>query len=199
MHVLLKSIGIDLAGKGSGKTGFAVMNEDLICKTKILYTDHEIIRSTVNEKPDIVCIDAPLFLPEGKKSFRQRGPPHLRKCDKILLKMGIKFFPITLGPMRLLTMRGIKIKRELEKNDILVFESFPGAVQDILGIPRKQRGLEMLLKGLTCLGISIDAKENLDDDQLDAATLSLVGMMYLWGYAKKIGKEGEGYMLIPEL
>ena len=39
--------------------------------------------------PDVVSIDAPLFLPKGRKSLEQRGPPHLRACDRELLRMKI--------------------------------------------------------------------------------------------------------------
>ena len=54
----------------------------------------------------------------------------------ILLTMKIKFFPITLGPMRQLTLRGLALKEKLEKVGLRVFETYPGAVQDLWGIPR---------------------------------------------------------------
>jgi predicted nuclease with RNAse H fold len=196
----MKSVGIDLSASSKRGTGFSVLLEDLSCSTEILSSDKEIISRTVEEKPDIVCIDAPLFLPEGKRSFRKKGPPHLRACDKILLSMRIKFFPITLGPMRKLTLRGIRIKKRLESHGLVVYESFPGAVQDILGIPRKQRGLKLLDKAINSLGIRIKTAESkLDGDQLDAVTMSVVGMLYLWGHGKLIGKKEEGYMLIPDI
>jgi predicted nuclease with RNAse H fold len=57
-----------------------------------------------------------------------------------LLRMKIKFFPLTLGPMRKLTERGIRLKKILEKKRLDVVETYPGAAQDILKIPRKQHG-----------------------------------------------------------
>lgn len=196
----LKSVGIDLSASSKRGTGFSVLKEDMTCETELLYTDFDIVRRTVDEIPDVVCIDAPLFFPEGRRSFRERGPPHLRECDKVLLKMGIRFFPVTLGPMRKLTVRGIKIRRRLEQRGLLVFESFPGAVQDILGIMRKQRGLRYLEAALRSLGLKIiTSEQSLDGDQLDAATMSLMGMIYLWGHGRLIGKKEEGYMLIPNI
>jgi len=64
----------------------------------------------------IVAIDAPLSLPTGRKSIEQKTGVHLRECDKELLKRGIKFFPVTLGPMRKLTSRGITLRRILESD-----------------------------------------------------------------------------------
>jgi predicted nuclease with RNAse H fold len=197
---MLKAVGIDLAASVNRKTGFSVLYEDLSCFSRILYRDKEIIQATVLERPDIVCIDAPLFFPSGKKSFRKIGPPHLRECDRVLLRMGIKFFPITLGPMRSLTLRGIRLKRALVSEGIRVFESFPGAVQDLLGIPRKNRSLFLMESALRSLGLKISQEEGkLDGDQMDAITMSVVGMMYLWGHGRLIGREDEGFMLIPDI
>jgi hypothetical protein len=46
-----------------------------------------------------------LCLPPGRKSIEERTSVYLRESDRQLLKRGIKLFPITLGPMRKLTVR----------------------------------------------------------------------------------------------
>ena len=51
--------------------------------------------------------------------------------------MGIKPFPITLGPMRKLTVRGIHLKNILETKNFTVIETYPGGGQDVLGIPQE--------------------------------------------------------------
>ena len=92
-------VGLDLAGVESRPTGFCLL-KGLIAETFLVYTNEEIVRKVEESKPEIVAIDAPLSLPTGRKSIEQRTKVHLRACDKELLKRGIKFFPVTLGPMR---------------------------------------------------------------------------------------------------
>src|SRR2546426_4817156 len=98
-------VGLDLAGSVKRNPGFCIMDERMHCITKILHTDDEILKFTIDAHPSVVSIDAPLFLPKGRKSIEDRGPPHFRECDKELLRMHIRFFPISLGPMRMLTTR----------------------------------------------------------------------------------------------
>lgn len=168
------------------------------CKTLILHTDGEVFSHTVNAKPKVVSIDAPLFLPKGRESLETPGPPHLRECDKELLKMHIKFFPISLGPMRMLTARGMRLRKEFEHEGLEVIESFPGAIQDILGMPRKQGGLGALASALKQNGIDLGKEDaQLTGDELDAVTSALVGLMYVNGESKAIGDPDEGLMILP--
>ena len=133
-------------------TGFCLLKE-MKAETCLVFTDNEIIEKTLRVNPKIVAIDAPLCLPPGRKSIEERTNIHLRESDRELLKMGIKLFPITLGPMRKLTERGIHLKKLLEAQKLTVIEAYPGGAQDVLGIPRKQKGLEKLKDGLEKLGI----------------------------------------------
>ena len=171
-------IGIDLAGSTRRKTGICILNNRLIAKTSIVYTDNEIIELVERVKPDLIAIDAPLSLPYGRKSLDEKCDIHFRECDKMLLKMGIKFFPITLGPMRMLTKRGIKLKNILEAKGYNVIEVYPGGAQDILGIPRKSHGLNRLKEGLEKLGIK-GICEKVTGDELDAVTAAYVGYLFL--------------------
>jgi len=133
-------VGLDLAGVESRPTGLCVF-KGLTAETFLVYTNEEIVKKTEESKPKIVAIDAPLSLPAGRKSIEQRTKVHLRECDKELLKRRIKFFPVTLGPMRKLTSRGITLRTILEDKHFKVIEVYPGGAQDILRIPRKQQGL----------------------------------------------------------
>jgi len=173
----MKIIGLDLAGSEKRYTGFCFLNDKMIADTCIFNTDEEIIRKIEEIEPDVIAIDAPLALPKGRKSFEQRNDIHLRECDKELLKMKIKFFPITLGPMRKLTERGIKLKKILENKGFEVIETYPGAAQDILKIARKQNGLIKLKTDLERLGIK-GLNDSMNGDELDAVTCALVGKMY---------------------
>ena len=55
--------------------------------------------------------------------------------------------------MRQLTSRGMKLKNNLETRGLKVIESYPGSIQDMLGMPRKQEGLEKLRKALADYGV----------------------------------------------
>jgi len=189
-------VGIDLAGVKTRPTGFCVL-EGMDASTCLLYTDEEIIEQTVSVNPSVVAIDAPLALPKGRMSLEERSSIHFRQCDKDLMKMGIKFFPITLGPMRRLTERGIGLRRSLEERGFEVIETYPGAAQDVLRIPRKQNGLAKLRRGLEELGIK-KLDDSMTGDELDSVTCALVGKMYLEGRYIAIGDSEEILMILPK-
>lgn len=116
--------GLDLAGVPRRPSGWCALKR-LEAETALLYSDDEILNSVRKEKPDLVAIDAPLTLPPGRKSISERSEFHLRPCDEELRRRKIPFFPITLGPMRLLTERGIGLRRLLEKEGFCVVEVYP--------------------------------------------------------------------------
>jgi len=190
-------VGIDLAGSEKRNTGICILDEKLNASCLTLNTDKEIIELIKKVEPKIIAIDAPLSLPIGRKNLKKVGP-HLRECDRILLKLKIKFFPLSLGPMRKLTHRGIKLKKKFERLGFRVIEVYPGATQDILKIPRKQKGLENLKKGLINLGIRIN-KENINADELDAITAAYTAYLFLKKEAIEIGNRKEGTIVIPKI
>lgn len=178
-------VGLDLAGVESRPTGFCVLKE-LVADTCLVYSNEEIVRRTLESGPKVVAIDAPLGLPPGRKSIEQRTGVHLRECDKELLRRGIRFFPITLGPMRKLTQRGILLKKTLEHKHLKVIEVYPGGAQDVLGIPRKQQGITKLKAGLEKQGIK-GLHDQMTDHELDAVTCALVGKLFLEGKTEIYG------------
>ena len=191
--------GIDLAGSPKRNTGICFLNKEnsiVLCTT--VHSDEEILSLTKKYEPKVVAIDAPLSLPKGRKSIDERSNIHFRKCDLELRKMGIKFFPITLGPMRILTKRGIEIKKKLEKLGFIVIETFPGAVQDILGIPRKTKGREKLLEGIKKLGIK-GVKDDFNSDELDAITCAIIAKLYDEKNYLEIGDKNEGTIILPKV
>ena len=191
-------VGIDLAGSERRDTGFCVMDSKMSSVTMVLHTDDEILQRTTKARPDVVSIDAPLFLPKGRESLEVKGPPHFRECDKELLRMHIKFFPISLGPMRMLTARGMRLRSVLEAQGLEVIESFPGAIQDLLKMPRKQEGLSHLASALRRYGVRMKGHgRDLGGDELDAVTSALVGLLYIRGQFRAIGDPAEGLMILP--
>jgi hypothetical protein len=158
----------------------------MMAETSLVYKNEELLDRIEKSGNEVVAIDAPLSLPEGRDSIEQKTRVHLRECDKELLRRGIKFFPVTLGPMRKLTERGINLRRTLENNGFRVIEVYPGGAQDILGIPRKQQGLQKLRAGLEKLGVK-GLNDQMSDHELDAATCALVGKLFLEGKSVTYG------------
>jgi predicted nuclease with RNAse H fold len=178
-------VGLDLAGAETRPTGFCRLM-GMKAVTADLYTNEEVLKRTLESKPAVVAIDAPLSLPPGRKTIEDRAGEHLRASDRELLRRGIRFFPITLGPMRKLTVRGMELRRILESECLKVIEVYPGGAQDVMGIPRKQQGLGKLKAGLEALDI-VGLRDGLSDHELDAATCAYVGKLFLEGKAEAYG------------
>lgn len=114
--------------------------------------------------------------------------------------MGIPFFPITLGPMRMLTARGIRLRNRLVEAGFEVHEGYPGGAQDLWGIARKQAGVERLRRALRRRGCSGSIEHRIiTHDELDAVTLALVGLELLAGRALIIGDPLEGTIVLPRV
>lgn len=107
-----------------------------------------------------------------------------------MLARGIRSYPPLIQSMQKLTERGIKLAGTLRGLGYTVIESYPGGAQDILGIPRKTKGLDQLKSGLQMLGISGDyINANVSHDDIDAVTCALVGLFFLNGQYKQISTD----------
>ncbi len=186
--------GIDLAGSPRHPTGICILR-GMQGDTEVAYDDDRIIEAIEAAQPDIIPIDAPLSLPPGRKTIHDREGEHLRECDRELQQRRIKFFPITLGPMRMLTERGLALKAQFEMMGYRTVECYPGAAQDIWEIPRQHRDLNGLLRGLKELGVRGLTKK-MTSDELDAVTAALVGRWFLKGSGEMLG--GEEGILVPQ-
>ena len=187
-------VGIDLTGSEKRATGWALM-EGASATTKSLHTDSELVSETLAANPDLVSIDSPLSLPEGHGAA---NVPIYRKCELALKRMGISVFWCLLPSMKMLTLRGIRLADELRRAGAKVIESYPGAAQDILGIPRKKASLEELKWGLHRAGITGDfLTAKITHDEVDAITSALVGLFYLADDYIALGTTAEDYLIVP--
>ena len=196
----LNYVGVDLAGSISRPTGACIMTGQLQVRCAVLHSDDEILGLVEESRAKVVAIDAPLALPIGRHCLGEhcRGREHFRACDLALRRMGIRFFPISLGPMRALTQRGMNLRRKLESRRVEVIETYPGASQDLLGIRRKQYGLRDLQRSLEDLGCSGDITvRELTGDELDAVSCALVAKEYSEGRYLAIGNPSEIMMILP--
>jgi uncharacterized protein YprB with RNaseH-like and TPR domain/predicted nuclease with RNAse H fold len=191
-------VGIDLTGSERRATGWALL-EGCDASTVALKTDDELIRETLAAKPDIVSIDSPLSFPEGVIDCDHVGDsPIYRKCELALKRMGISVFWCLLPTMKGLTTRGIRLAAEFRKRGLNVIESYPGAAQDLLGIPRKGSSLEELKQGMGRIGISGPyLTERVTHDEVDAITSALVGLFYLADDYIALGTPTEEYLIVP--
>jgi len=170
-------VGVDLAGSPRRPTGICLM-KGMHANTHIALSDEDILQAIHEAQPDLVPMDAPLSLPPGRKTIHDRTGEHLRECDRELQRRKIRFFPITLGPMRMLTERGLALKAQIEKMGYRTVECYPGAAQDIWKIPRQHHDLKGLLRGLKNLGVK-GLTRKMTSDELDAVSAALTGRTYL--------------------
>lgn len=186
-------VGIDLAGSPRRPTGVCLLR-GLRAETHVAFSDEEILELVRQARPNLIPIDAPLSLPRGRRTIHDRSGEHLRDCDRELVRRGIRFFPITLGPMRMLTERGLALKRRLSTMGYRAVECYPGAAQDVWGLPRQHRDRQGLLSGLRKLGVR-GLRKTATSDELDAATAALVGRWCLLDRGEMLG--GKRGILLP--
>ncbi len=193
-------VGIDLTGSERRPTGWALLRGGR-AETKTIVTDRDLIRETVAAKPDLVSIDSPLSVPEGWNRDQEQlisGAPIYRRCELALKRMGISVFWCLLPTMRSLTMRGMRLADKLRGQGLHVIESYPGAAQDILAIPRKRSSLDELKWGLHRAGINgAYVEDRVTHDEVDAITSALVGLFYLADDYLALGTPTEDYLIVP--
>ena len=195
-------VGIDLTGSEERKSGWAAVSGQELT-TRLVASDADLIGRTLAAKPVLVSIDSPLSLPVGRLTEFDDDPGRdeygiVRQAERQLRKRGINVYPALLPSMQRLTRRGVELATRLRKEGVPVIESYPGAAQDILGIPRKKTSLKHLVEGLRRFGYeSLSGESNVSHDELDAATSALVGQFMLAGYWEALGSLEEDYLIVP--
>ncbi|SEA18509.1 ribonuclease H-like domain-containing protein [Nitrosospira multiformis] len=202
----LRVVGIDLSGSESKLSGWCFLDGSH-ASTNALASDDDLVDATLKVKPELVSIDSPLSLPLGRVSVDDDDPGRqtygiMRYCERILKKRGVNVYPALIPSMRRLTARGIRLAQRFRKMGIPVIESYPGAAQDIMNIPRKRAGLEFLREGLAEFGIEGNfCQDRITHDELDAITSAVVGVFFWSGMFERLGNEidPEEALIIPDL
>lgn len=202
----LKVVGIDLSGSEGKASGWCVLDGHDVA-TLALHSDEEIIAQTVKERPRVISIDSPLSLPAGRKMVEDTDPGRdkygiVRFCERILKRRGVNVYPALIQSMQKLTARGMRLAQRFRALGYPVIESYPGAAQDILGIPRKRASLEFLERGLAEFGITgTFVKGAVSHDELDAITSAIVGVFFWSGMYERLGEApfGDEALIIPDL
>src|SRR5215831_3211156 len=193
----VRFVGIDLAASPQRPTGVCIIHGRRV-ETANVFEDDELLKFVARAKPTNVGVDAPLFLPIGRCCLRDDCScprnVHFRECDLELRRRGIRFFPITLGPMRMLTERGVRLAGTLGSMGHTLLETYPGAAQDVWGIPR-QRNTPGLRRGLRRF-VDFD-RRRMTCHELDAVTCALLAKLHAQGRTEVIGRPDEGWMVLP--
>jgi histidinol phosphatase-like PHP family hydrolase/predicted nuclease with RNAse H fold len=171
-------VGVDLTAGKNRKTAVAKLSGSFV-ETASLRTDEEILDYIKEVQPAIVSIDSPLGVPGGGEKIDPKAGI-MRIAERDLASVGIPAYPALIGSMKELTLRGIRLRKAIESFDDppTVIESYPDAAQDLLAIPRKQRGLNLLLRGLTEMGLRGPGLLTKSHDELDAITSAIVGRFF---------------------
>ena len=193
-----KVIGIDLTA-GDKATGIALLNECSV-ETCSLFSDEEILAYITKYSPRIVSIDSPLGLPGGGTEI-DPDAGIVRVAEQDLSSIGIPAYPALIDSMQNLTLRGIRLRRIISDlpHKPVVIESYPGAAQDILSIPRKQQGLDLLREGLRRLGLTGPGLETRSHDEMDAITSAIVGRYFEAGQFEPMGIPSEAQLIVPKV
>jgi len=197
-------IGIDIVSSEERESGYCILKGNK-AETFRIKTDDEMIRLAQNAGATLISIDSPLSIPEGRTSYFDDDPVRdeygiMRVCERILKKRGVNVYPCLIPSMQKLTRRGIQLAEKFRQLGIPVIESYPGAAQDIMAIPRKRAGLNYLADALVEFGIYDNfTQKNISHDELDAITSAIVGIFFWTGKFEGIGNTDEEYLIIPDL
>ena len=151
-------VGIDLTGSEQRPSGWCELRGSE-ASTRMVKSDDEMVEAIAGTKPDLVSIDSPLSLPEGRQHVGDDDPTRsqygiMRQCERTLKRRGINVYPSLIPSMQRLTARGLRLASRLRSIGVPVIESYPGAAQDILNIPRKRAGIDHLKRGLGLFGVT---------------------------------------------
>ena len=199
-------IGIDLTGAERRPSGWCRL-AGRHAETRMVKTDAEMLEAIASIRPHMVSIDSPLSLPHGRIRVDDDDPGRkeygiMRECERTLKRRGINVYPCLIPSMQRLTDRGMRLAAQIRTMGIPVIESYPGAAQDIMDIPRKRASLAQLKEGLRLFGVEggwLLPDANPTHDELDAITSAVVGLFFWSGRFEALGNEDEDYLIIPEV
>lgn len=189
--------GIDYGSKLSGNTVLAFLekgNSIFFERVRKKRDADQFILDFVRKYPvQLICIDAPLSLPGLYTKLDGNNDYFFRKCDRLCSAMS----PMFLGG---LTARAMKLKSELQKMNIRVFEGYPTMVAKKLhlltdGYKKEPNSiLPCLKKTISAFSthLSIEEKEITSWHHLDALLSLLIATKIKNGLAETVGDPGEG-------
>ncbi|MEM3096012.1 MAG: DUF429 domain-containing protein [Nitrososphaerota archaeon] len=180
-------IGVDLAASPRNPTGICLMTDKLTCLTWTAFTDQQILETVAYYRPAVTAFDAPLSRPILGG---------LRRCERELIREGIRLLPQTLSPMKRLAMRGMRLAERVRRMGSTVLETYPRGVQRLLGFSisrRPRHGVSMLRK----LGVA-GLQPHPSIHEADAAICAFLAYLWLNGLTKEYGDKREKFITMPK-
>lgn len=176
--------GLDLAAKESRCSGYAEIEVRgggaALARARCLYSDEEIV-STASVL-SVVAIDAPLT-----------NEPVMRDVDRAMVRLGYRVLPPSFKWMRVLSLRGYRISKELESVGVKVIETHPRSALTSSGAV----SVKALLQALNVCprGVNLDDISKIKD-LVDAIISATVAYCYVKGCVRVVrGRDGEVYLI----
>ncbi len=198
-------IGIDLAGNEQNPSGWCILiAKENFFETKIMYSDEELIRKTMEcsplrnegirllssqfQRPKIIAIDAPLSLPKSGVN---------RTAENEMRRLGFRIFPPLFSKgMKTLTERGIEISKKFREKGVQVIEVHPTSSMRALDLNSREN--EKLTEVFLEFELDIDLSEKkLVDHEFDALVAAFTAFLYDKGLCLSVGDIDEGQIIIP--
>lgn len=195
-----KWLGIDYGSKLSGTTAILFVDKNRL-RTEISVkkqdADQWLAAKVEQLKPEAVCMDAPLSLPGVYRYPEEYDDYFYRKADRDIKAMS----PMFLGG---LSARAIRLSNQWKSKGIIVYESYPGKLAQML-LPealqyKKQKAqIPAVLKELENhlpVGMQLEKQDFQNWHQVDALLAWLVGYRINQGIANYFGNEYEGLIWV---
>lgn len=187
-------IGIDYGSKLAGTTCIAFQSKEkqIIVQQSLKKKDADqfILDFCGKQKNIIVMLDCPLSLPGVYTDSDNYDNYFYRKCDLDLKAMS----PMFLGG---LTARGMRLKSQLEKLNVEVFETYPSGLVNLWELKNynykeDKSAIPEFLEKLKAK-YDFELREQLENwHQVDALLAFISGKRMLGGEGRIIGDEEEG-------
>jgi predicted nuclease with RNAse H fold len=222
--------GIDLSGRTTGTTALAWLTGTASRERPVLDRpvvadglrgaggDERIVSLVADARPDVVAIDAPLYLPHAvicrDEDCGRCFPPGgaYPSCTTRRLERKERWDPPMIRPPMPMVMvagiafRAIFLKRLLERDGIRVIETWPaGVFRRMQGAPGRASPLDAATRARLLLGCVDDPgqqlrRPDLPLDALDAVAAALAAWAYVTDWFHPVKDDGwldEGAIILP--
>jgi predicted nuclease with RNAse H fold len=226
--------GIDLSGRTTGTTALAWLTGEVSCERPVLDRpviaerglrgaggDERIVRLVVDARPDVVAIDAPLYLPHAvmcrdnecercfppEEAYPSYTTRKLERKERWSGSQGARP-PMPMVMVAGIAFRAIFLRRLLEREGVRVIETWPaGVLRRIQGALGCVTPLDAATRARLLLGCVDDPGQQLRQpdlplDALDAVAAALAAWAYSTNSFHPVEDDGwldEGAIILPQV
>lgn len=204
-------VGIDLsAGPGRPSTLATIDDVPSVVYLGVGHEDEELAATVAAGAPQVIAIDAPLFLSQGLCCLEEGCPCHQdfpnpgRRAERALSRLGIGSYYVTKRSfIKPLIYRGIALRQHWEDLGFVVIEVYPYATKVRLfgrRLPRKKHpaGRQFFAERLGELFPNLkDIRPCPSHDEADALLAAYTAFLFTQGETEALGHAAEGFLHIP--